>query len=398
MRDLSDHAIGKFFNPVNTEPLVFNVNAVTPSQGFNGVRDPHALQIRRSVTLDSVPRVVSDVKEATISQRRRSPAAHATLHLPRKDTFTEHRLPVRTSPVLERPSITVTNRSPVATPKSEISVIIDNSGRKGLNLHRENILSRFQEPPQPSPRRQAVDKQLETSIKTATNPRPEDVPFSSHKDDKIRKYKAQPKDKKIKRKSIKLDWGEEYKADSGTSFNPKDLISPKRQAQTLLNAKFHDNEIQPPITFANDVDDKQLSGKFQFITRNIRRIGIDRAPSQPTDGCKCEGVCRPDTCGCLVDDLCEDASGQTISRGKHVPYQRIQGPDGNPLSILREEFMDSETDYTQRRIVECEAACGCDETCWNRVVQQGRQIPLEVFMTPKCGFGTYCQSSGPSRH
>ena len=391
MRDLSGQAIGKFFNQVKTEPLVFNINAGTPSKGSSDVRESHASQNRHSPANATVPHVFSDVKEPTLSEPRRSPALTLKQQLPRKGIFTEKRLPVRTSPVLERPSITVPSRSLVSTPKSsQISVVIDNSGRKDLNLDPDNLLSKFQETAQRSPRRQAVNEQQRASIAVPTSLRSQDVPFSSRVDDEIRKQKAQTKEKKVKRKSIKVDWGEEFKADKRLFLSPKDLISPKRQAQTLLNARFHDDEIQPPITFVNDVDDKQLSGKFQFITKNIRRGGIDKAPLHPRDGCKCEGVCRPDTCGCLVDDLYEDAFGQTKSRGKNVPYQRVLGPNSKPMSILRKEFMDSETvDSWRKEIVECDPACGCDETCWNRVVQHGRRIPLEIFMTAKCGFGVY---------
>ncbi|CAO1638825.1 unnamed protein product [Sympodiomycopsis kandeliae] len=43
--------------------------------------------------------------------------------------------------------------------------------------------------------------------------------------------------------------------------------------------------------------------------------------------------------------------------------------------------------YHNLVIFECTDACGCDEDCPNRVVQKGRQVPLEVFKTKNCGWG-----------
>lgn len=38
-------------------------------------------------------------------------------------------------------------------------------------------------------------------------------------------------------------------------------------------------------------------------------------------------------------------------------------------------------------ILECTDACGCDQDCPNRVVQRGRQVPLDLFKTEKMGWG-----------
>lgn len=43
--------------------------------------------------------------------------------------------------------------------------------------------------------------------------------------------------------------------------------------------------------------------------------------------------------------------------------------------------------YPNLVILECTDACGCDQDCPNRVVQRGRQVPLELFKTKHVGWG-----------
>jgi hypothetical protein len=213
--------------------------------------------------------------------------------------------------------------------------------------------------------------------------------YSTDGDKALRKRLAQPKARKIRRKEVKLDWGSSDTV-SREPFEPKKFISPREQAHDILNSRF-DDAIEPPITFVNDLDDKQLSGKFQFITSYIRRPGVEAPPPEAVNyGCDCIGGCRPDSCGCLVDDKEVDEFGDEIDHGKIVPYQQVLHATGNTMSVLRADYMKkSYADGEKSEIVECNANCRCGAACWNRVVQKGRTVPLEIFMTAKCGFGKF---------
>jgi hypothetical protein len=215
-------------------------------------------------------------------------------------------------------------------------------------------------------------------------------PMNSTDGDKVlRKQLAQPKAKKIRRKEVKLDWRSSDTL-APEHFEPEKLVPPKAQAHEILSSRFN-HAIKPPITFVNDINDKQLSGKFQFISSYIRRPGVEAAPPEVTKyGCDCIGGCRPDSCGCLVDDKEVDDFGDEIDHGKIIPYQRVHNATGKIMSVLRDDYMKkSYADGEKSEIIECNRNCGCGAECWNRVVQKGRTVPLEIFMTAKCGFGNF---------
>ena len=50
----------------------------------------------------------------------------------------------------------------------------------------------------------------------------------------------------------------------------------------------------------------------------------------------------------------------------------------------------SKKDGLKPEIMECNKNCRCDKNCYNRLVQRGRTLPLEIFMTKTCGFGLRC--------
>src|SRR5436305_7728471 len=99
--------------------------------------------------------------------------------------------------------------------------------------------------------------------------------YNTDGDNAIRKRKAQPKAKKIRRQDVKLEW-----SSSDTlphePFEPEKLLPPSEQAHRVLSSKFED-AAEPPITFVNEFNDMQLSGKFQFISSYIRRPGVEVA-------------------------------------------------------------------------------------------------------------------------
>lgn len=291
---------------------------------------------------------------------------------------------------------------PAPTRTSQISVVIENSQRTANGL-----LSRFVHPlPEPvndaEYRRRLVsalgsDRRIvetrASSIEAVFGPHGLSARYSIDNDKVLRKQVTQPKAKKVRLNEVQLDWGS-ADVPPQAPFVPQKLVRPEKLAQAILSRRF-DEAREPSITFVNDVNDKQLSGKFQFISSYIRRPGVEAAPLQPTNhGCSCSGQCRPDSCSCLVNDTEVDDFGDEIDHGKIVPYQRVLDSRGKPMSVLRDDYMKmSYADGERSEIIECNQSCGCGPDCWNRVVQKGRTLPLEIFMTAKCGFGKLCRRS-----
>lgn len=166
-----------------------------------------------------------------------------------------------------------------------------------------------------------------------------------------------------KRKRIKLGWGLPV-PQTTIAFNPADVVPPAEQAWCLLHAKFENSSLTAPLTFANDLDGQQIHGKFQFVDVYINR---EFTPVSSDPGCRCfQCDTKDSSCGCL----------QTLH------YVRTE----DDLTVLNPAFIDA-TALIPQPIIECNTACKCKETCINRVVQKGRTIPLQIFMTKHCGFG-----------
>jgi [histone H3]-lysine9 N-trimethyltransferase SUV39H len=201
--------------------------------------------------------------------------------------------------------------------------------------------------------------------------------------------RAQPKAKKIKRSTVNLDWNHHPPPrDPKPKFDAKTLLSPREQVRVVNASQFEDLP-GPPVTFSNDVNAKQLDGKFQFISSYVKRPGVTIARKEGW-GCRCAGVCGPNSCDCLLDiekkfdDKEKKWPGRDpLSPRKIVPYKTLE--DG--LTVLEDNFLAASVTDKNSEIVECDESCGCARQCWNRVVGRGRTLPLEVFMTAKCGFG-----------
>ena len=196
-------------------------------------------------------------------------------------------------------------------------------------------------------------------------------------------HKLQPRAKKVKRKNIKLDWGT---AQPTTPFRSQELIHPRDQIRDISKTTVLTTS-GPPLTFANDVNDRQLNGKFQFISEYVIREGVKYQPAHQHAHVNCSdtcgGVCSPTTCSCMRNDKVH-RSTEPVRTYRH----RADG-----LIVLSDEWMSkkvSTRSETISEIMECNNNCHCEEDCYNRVVQRGRTLPLEVFMTETCGFGIRC--------
>lgn len=160
------------------------------------------------------------------------------------------------------------------------------------------------------------------------------------------------------------------------------MLHPADSARDVLTSRF-DEKVTPPLTFANDVNQRRLHGKFQFTDGYIIRDGIKMAPANTNVGCRCTD-CRLETCLCFTKEVPEE-----VGKGKHNEQIRtyVRRPDG--IVVLSDEYLARELnpDVRHFEVTECNELCACGPDCWNRVVGKGRTVPLEIFQTTKCGFG-----------
>lgn len=118
---------------------------------------------------------------------------------------------------------------------------------------------------------------------------------------------------------------------------------------------------------------------FNFIDDYVFSLGTHRLDKEFQSGCDC----RPDNgrqmgCEYLYCDCLEDAAKDDFGNPRGFPYYATAPRKG----CLREFYLDS-----RYPIYECNELCTCRDNCKNKVVQKGRQIPLEIFKTGNRGFG-----------
>ncbi|KAG2415435.1 hypothetical protein HFD88_006626 [Aspergillus terreus] len=143
----------------------------------------------------------------------------------------------------------------------------------------------------------------------------------------------------------------------------------------------------PPVTFAS-TDGRALqhfAANFEFVNGYKLRKGVKPLDKEFDGGCSCGPRCDPQRCLCLdteadSDDDDDDGYGSGTRNRKIVPYQPAR--DDQKLVVLAPDFL-----TRTARIPECGAHCSCGPDCWNRVVQRGRTIRLEIFDTVSRGFG-----------
>lgn len=161
-----------------------------------------------------------------------------------------------------------------------------------------------------------------------------------------------------------------------SKFQPATVKTKARQKRqppslkTLYTQKL--THIQGPAVYLTT---KQQIPKFEFNFEFINTYKIQN-DVQTVDkeflaGCDCtNGKCNS-SCTCLTNE--EDSTNHKI-----IPYTR--GKDG--VIVLRKDFM-----KRRSMIYECSSLCNCRSTCWNRVVEHGRTVRLEIFETKNRGFG-----------
>ena len=108
---------------------------------------------------------------------------------------------------------------------------------------------------------------------------------------------------------------------------------------------------EAPIFIENEVDRSPIPRDFTYITKSIRTDGIPS--SEVLLGCKCQ------KCDATCKQCCSGLAGCPFP---YTKAGRLRVAPGMP-------------------IYECNDACRCTSACYNRVVQNGRVIPLTIFRT-----------------
>lgn len=185
-----------------------------------------------------------------------------------------------------------------------------------------------------------------------------------------------------------------------------------------------------PVTIVNEVDNATLPPDFKFINQSVLRDGVELAEPGFRSGCECNDAeeCMYSSCTCLgevadQDDNSED-DGQAaeLSADDREILEWAESMQKKPQWAKRRGSRDDSKSYggigsrntaasghrvQQRRkifayhsrgakagllrgfklpsrdpIYECHEGCRCEKSvCPNRVVEKGRQVPLQIFRT-----------------
>ncbi|ETS86854.1 Histone-lysine N-methyltransferase, H3 lysine-9 specific dim-5 [Pestalotiopsis fici W106-1] len=141
-----------------------------------------------------------------------------------------------------------------------------------------------------------------------------------------------------------------------------------------------------PVTIINRMDQIVPDPEFRFIDHSVFGAGVEPTKDEFRSGCDCEdGMdCQYRDCHCLqemydsedVDE--EDGDYGDLTQRKSYAYHT----HGTKKGHLRSKVLES-----REPIYECHDGCSCGPDCPNRVVERGRQIPLQIFRTPNRGWG-----------
>ncbi|KAI9320388.1 hypothetical protein BX666DRAFT_1907472 [Dichotomocladium elegans] len=139
--------------------------------------------------------------------------------------------------------------------------------------------------------------------------------------------------------------------------NLNNSITKSKSSAHVLSRDRNNNQyfkgVIPYVSVVNDVDDEPFPTSFNYITSYVYSEAV--SPPDPAFLTRCE--CSSRNCG-----SCHDA-GPAYSKDGTLIVER-----GTP-------------------IYECNSSCVCDIYCNNRTVQQGRNVPLQIFKTKGKGWG-----------
>ncbi|MCJ1400719.1 hypothetical protein MMC11_003927 [Xylographa trunciseda] len=134
----------------------------------------------------------------------------------------------------------------------------------------------------------------------------------------------------------------------------------------------------PPVTLFNNIDDSTPPTNFQFIDQYVFGPGTKRVDKEFRSGCTCYQDSREAGCSSLHCECLEDTAVGENGKSDGFAYYG----SGPKTGLLRYKYL-----KTRNVIYECNELCACKDNCKSRVVQKGRQVPLDIFKTRNRGWG-----------
>ncbi|KAH7919012.1 SET domain-containing protein [Leucogyrophana mollusca] len=176
--------------------------------------------------------------------------------------------------------------------------------------------------------------------------------------------------------------GPSNRMSQSTVSQPSRLLSPrnllqKRWGQATKSA------LAASVKIVNDLDDEEIPShmnRFRYTEQKYMLGDELRHLASLDEGifltCECSSNCQDATrCHCQIPSEIKDGIGRKI-----FAYSRGLFTFRVPRGV---------------EVIECNAFCGCDPACNNRVAQRPRDIGIEVFKTRHCGWGARAIESIP---
>ncbi|MCJ1388656.1 hypothetical protein MMC18_001505 [Xylographa bjoerkii] len=172
------------------------------------------------------------------------------------------------------------------------------------------------------------------------------------------------------------------------SASEEDLTVPSSGVQVVIQRKTptaHSRYAErlsqipgPPVTLFNNIDDSTPPTNFEFIDQYVFGPGTKRVDKEFRSGCTCYQDSREAGCSSLSCECLEDTAIGENGKSDGFAYYG----SGPKTGLLRYKYL-----KTRNAIYECNELCSCNDNCKSRVVQKGRQIPLDIFKTRNRGWG-----------
>ncbi|TID21640.1 histone-lysine N-methyltransferase [Venturia nashicola] len=167
---------------------------------------------------------------------------------------------------------------------------------------------------------------------------------------------------------------------------------------------------QKPVNLVNTRDMSTPLLSFKFVNDYEYGCGIEPPVPEAMEGCQ---SCRPNMggfCGCEYTKRCECLEFARVDEHKlddqqKKQYARAQLRQDTTMGLPKRFPYSKETGHlvtfyleSEFAIFECNDNCGCanvqlgelGHACKTRVVQNGRQVGLEIFRTTNRGWGLRC--------
>lgn len=177
----------------------------------------------------------------------------------------------------------------------------------------------------------------------------------------------------------------------------------RKKLTRLQNASLAPVTLDPHTDGAPSLD-------FEFINECVLAENVNALSQDFVVGCGSyseadghAGKCRPNMgqdIGCEYSRICECLELAPVDEVRLNEDQRVRFEAGEKMGLPKKfPYMGLSTKspeclisfYLERRneIYECNPRCECGLNCKTRVVQRGRQVPLQIFHTGNRGWGTY---------